>query len=121
MSEMTDQQTGERRRGTQDDQPERRVPRDGARRDGRRRVNAIGASRRATEGLGSLLDRPVEGVVEVSREDDGWLVAVEVLELARVPNTNDVLGVYEVELDPYGGLQGYRRRNRYVRGSSDSD
>jgi Gas vesicle synthesis protein GvpO len=118
---MTDQKAGERRRGRPDEQAERHPQRDGARKDGRRRVNAIGAARRAGESLQALIARPVEGVVEVNREDDGWLVAVEVLELARVPNTNDVLGVYEVELDPYGGLQGYRRRNRYVRGSSDSD
>lgn len=118
---MADQQTSERRRHGQDEQSERRSQRDGAPKDGRRRVNAIGAARRGAEGLQALLARPVEGVVEVSREDEGWLVAVEVLELARVPNTNDVLGVYEVELDPYGGLQGYRRRNRYVRGSSDQD
>lgn len=117
---MTEQKTGERRRSGSDGQAEGRSRRDGAK-NGRRRVNAIGAARRATEGLQALLSRPVEGVVEVNREDDGWLVAVEVLELARVPNTNDVLGVYEVELDPYGGLQGYRRRNRYVRGSSDTD
>jgi hypothetical protein len=118
---MTDQQAGERRRTRPAEHPERRPQQDGARKDGRRRVNAIGAARRAAESLQALIARPVEGVVELSREDDGWLVAVEVLELARVPNTNDVLGVYEVELDPYGGLQGYRRRNRYVRGSSDSD
>jgi hypothetical protein len=86
-----------------------------------RRVNALGAGRRAAEALQALIGRQVEGVVEVVREDEGWLVGVEVLEIARVPDTNDVLGVYEVELDPYGGLQGYRRRNRYVRGSSDSD
>jgi hypothetical protein len=106
---MTDQRTGERRqehsRGN----------------GGRRRVNAIGAARRAAEGLHALVDRPVEGVVEIGREDDGWLVAVEVLEIARVPSTSDVLGVYEVELDPYGSLQGYRRRNRYTRASTDSE
>jgi Gas vesicle synthesis protein GvpO len=118
---MTDQKSGERRRSESDGHAGRHPQRDGARKDGRRRVNAIGAARRAAESLQALIARPVEGVVEVNREDDGWLVAVEVLELARVPNTNDVLGVYEVELDPYGGLQGYRRRNRYVRGSSDSD
>jgi hypothetical protein len=118
---MTDQQAGERRRTRPAEHPERRPQQDGARKDGRRRVNAIGAARRGAESLQALIGRPVEGVVEVGREDDGWLVAVEVLELARVPNTNDVRGVYEVELDPYGGLQGYRRRNRYVRGSSDSD
>ena len=118
---MADQQASERRRSGHDEQAEHPPRRDGGRKDGRRRVNAIGAARRAAEGLQALLSHPVEGVVEVNREDDGWLVAVEVLELARVPNTNDVLGVYEVELDPYGSLQGYRRRNRYVRGSSDTD
>jgi len=118
---MTDQKTGERRRTGSDEHAERRPQRNGGGKDGRRRVNAIGAARRAAESLQALISRPVEGVVEVNREDDGWLVAVEVLELERVPNTNDLLGVYEVELDPYGGLQGYRRRNRYVRGSSDSD
>ena len=92
-----------------------------ARRRVRRRINALGASRRAGAALDSALGRPVEGVVEVVRDADGWLVAVEVLEIARVPNTNDVLGVYEVELDPYGSLQGYRRRNRYTRASTDSD
>ena len=117
---MSDQSTGERRRPASDQQGHGRQQRNGGG-NGRRRVNAIGAARRATEGLQALLARPTEGVVEVGREDDGWLVAVEVLELARVPNTNDVLGVYEVELDPYGGLQGYRRRTRYMRGSSDSD
>src|SRR5215212_10022214 len=99
---MTDQKAGERRRAAPDERTERRPHRNGARNDGRRRVNAIGAARRAGESLQALIGRRVEGVVEVSREDDGWLVAVEVLELERVPNTNDLLGVYEVELDPYG-------------------
>jgi hypothetical protein len=118
---MTDQETGEHRRHRQDEQAEHDSDDRVARRDGRRRVNALGAARRATEALASLIGKPVEGVVEVSREDDGWIVAVEVLEIARVPNTNDVLGAYEVELDPYGTLQGYRRRSRYTRGSTDSD
>jgi hypothetical protein len=118
---MSDQPTGQRRRIGQDGQSSDRPERDGAQKNGRRRVNALGASRRAAESLQALIGRPVEGVVEVSREDDGWLVGVEVLEIARVPNTNDVLGVYEVELDQYGELQGYRRRTRYLRGSTDSD
>ena len=106
---MTDGRTNERRR------PDGRST-------GQRRVNAIGAARRAGESLRSLTRRTVESVVEVSREDGGgWLVAVEVLETPRIPDTSDVLAVYEVELDQYGALQGYRRRERYTRGSSGSD
>jgi hypothetical protein len=119
---MTDQGTEHRRRSRPDEQADRPTQDGhGRRHDGRRRVNALGAARRGAESLSSLIGKPVQGVVEVSREDDGWIVAVEVLEIARVPNTNDVLGVYEVELDPYGTLQGYRRRSRYTRGSTDSD
>jgi len=119
---MADQamRTEEHGRDRQDERSDRR-PKQRAGSAGRRRVNALGASRRAGAALDSLLGRPVEGVVEVTRDGEGWLVAVEVLEIARVPNTNDVLGVYEVELDAYGSLQGYRRRNRYTRGSTDSD
>ncbi len=98
-----------------------RPARSSARGAGRRRVNALGASRRAAAAIDAALGRPVEGVIEVNREGDGWSVAVEVLEIARVPDTNDVLGLYEVELDPYGSLQGYRRRSRYTRASTDSD
>ena len=111
-------QTDDRRRTHHDGQGERRRERG----DGPRRVNALGAARRAGEALQALLHRSVEGVVEVTRDQDGgWVVAVEVLEMTRVPTTSDVLGVYEVELDAYGALQGYRRRSRYVRGSTDSD
>jgi len=116
---MSDQTTDERRRPSRE-RAEPRQRRAGGH-DERRRVNALGASRRAAASLDTLLGRPVEGVVEVTRDGDGWIVAVEVLEIARVPNTNDVLGVYEVELNAYGSLQGYRRRSRYTRGSTDTD
>jgi hypothetical protein len=41
--------------------------------------------------------------------DDRWIVTVEVLELARVPNTMDVLGTFEVTLSEEGELLGFRR------------
>ena len=47
----------------------------------------------------------------------GWRVAVEVLELERIPSTTDVMATYEVRLDDEGELQGYRRVHRYLRGS----
>jgi hypothetical protein len=50
-----------------------------------------------------------------------WRVTVEMLELARVPNTTDVIGAYEVRLDPQGTLHGYRRVRRYTRGEARED
>lgn len=71
--------------------------------------------------LADLTGRELEGVVGLERTDDGWVVDVEVLELRRVPNTTDVLAVYEVALDADGDLDSYRRLHRYERGKVRED
>lgn len=65
--------------------------------------------------LGTLVGCPAEGVVGVRREDHGWLVTVEVLELGRVPESTDVLASYEVTVDENGNVTGYQRVRRYLR------
>jgi hypothetical protein len=59
--------------------------------------------------------------LEWDGDSDTWRVTVEMLELARVPNTTDVIGAYEVRLDPQGSLHGYRRVRRYTRGEARED
>jgi hypothetical protein len=44
-------------------------------------------------------------------------VDVEVVEVRRIPDTTDVLALYEVTTDSDGILQGYRRLRRYARGT----
>jgi hypothetical protein len=56
--------------------------------------------------------------LEWNNDSETWNVTVEVLELARVPNTTDVIGAYEVRLDPQGALHGYKRLRRFARGES---
>jgi len=46
-------------------------------------------------------------------------VAVEVLELRRVPNTMDLLASYEVTLSEDGDVLGMERRRRYHRAAVD--
>ena len=72
-------------------------------------------ARRAGEQLAAMTGKPTEGVVSVRRADGGWTVGVEVVEMRRIPETTDVLAVYEVEMSRAGELQGYRRSARYVR------
>jgi len=79
------------------------------------RVGAADVVRRAKEQIEDLNGRPVEGVLGLERQDDGWVVMLEVLELRRVPNSTDVLGSYEVTLDESGELEQYRRTRRYHR------
>jgi hypothetical protein len=51
--------------------------------------------------------------------DDRWVVTVEVVELARIPNTMDVMGTFEVTLSEEGDLVGLRRSGRHRRSQTD--
>ena len=57
-----------------------------------------------------------EGVTGLEWDGDAWQVTVDVLELARIPNTTDVIGSYVVQLDEKGTLRGLKRAGRYQRG-----
>ncbi|MFG2530345.1 gas vesicle protein [Streptomyces sp. NPDC048516] len=76
-------------------------------------------ARRAAEMLQSLISQRVEGVSAVRRTDDGWCVEVDVLELARIPDTTSLLATYDVRLDDEGELLEYYRTHRYRRGAAD--
>ncbi|APY90653.1 gas vesicle protein [Streptomyces alfalfae] len=75
--------------------------------------------RGAREQLAELTGMTPESVSSFERTENGWLLEVEVLELARVPDTMSLLASYEVQLDPQGELTGYRRLRRYERGRSE--
>ncbi|MFD7392655.1 gas vesicle protein [Streptomyces sp. NPDC059852] len=106
---MTESGTGERRKGSASSAPRRRTVR-----------GAGGAARSAAEALTELIGHPLEGVSAVCRgEDGGWVVDIDVLELARIPDTTSLLATYQVELDRAGELQQYRRIARYRRGAQD--
>ncbi|MEU6996425.1 gas vesicle protein [Streptomyces sp. NPDC046465] len=75
--------------------------------------------RGAREQLAELTGMTPESVSSFERSEDGWLLEIEVLELARVPDTMSLLASYEVQLDPQGELTGYRRLRRYERGRSE--
>ena len=82
-------------------------------------LSAIEAVEHARERLSALLGRHVEGMLGVDRDHGNWIVTAEVVELARIPNTTDVLGEYEVILDKDGEVLRYRRTRRYNRGQVD--
>lgn len=77
------------------------------------------AVRQARVQIAELMGRPVESVLGMDRDDDGWVITVQVVELARIPNSTDVLGDYAVTVDSGGEVVGYRRMRRYNRGQSD--
>ncbi|WP_234379386.1 gas vesicle protein [Streptomyces caniscabiei] len=75
--------------------------------------------RHARTQLAELTGMAPESVSSFEQSEDGWTLEVEVLEIARVPDTMSLLASYRVELDPRGELTGYRRVRRYERGRAD--
>ncbi|MFJ4622107.1 gas vesicle protein [Streptomyces sp. NPDC088812] len=76
--------------------------------------------REARSQLAELTGMTAESVSSFEQTEDGWSLEVEVLELARVPDTMSLMASYQVELDPQGQLTGYRRVRRYERGRADA-
>ncbi|MER6074129.1 gas vesicle protein [Streptomyces sp. NPDC001817] len=76
--------------------------------------------RQARAQLTELTGLSPESVTSFEQTEDGWVLEVEVLELARVPDTMSLMASYQVELDQEGRLTGYRRVHRYERGRSDA-
>jgi hypothetical protein len=81
------------------------------------RARPMDRAREAARQLAQLTGRPVEGVSGVGPTDDGWRVTVDVVEVARIPSSADVVACYEIVLDDDGELLGYERVGRYVRGA----
>ncbi len=84
-------------------------------------VNPAQLARTARAQLAELTGRPAESVLGLHKDDDGWRVTVEVVELSRVPNSTDLLGCYVVTFDDDGELVGYERVRRYQRGQAGGD
>jgi Gas vesicle synthesis protein GvpO len=65
--------------------------------------------------LRDLLGEEPESVSGISSSNGTWTVALELVEVHRIPETTDVLASYEVVLDDDGDLVRLERRRRYFR------
>lgn len=84
-----------------------------------KKLGARAVARAAVEQVVEMTGKSPEGVTSVSRSDEGWLVGVEVVETERIPDSADVLAIYEADLDEDAELMSYRRVRRYPRGRGD--
>lgn len=88
--------------------------------DGNNSLSATELARAALTTVGELTGYRPEAAtgLEWDGDSDSWCITVEALELAKIPNTTDVLGTYEVRLDGEGTLRGYKRVRRFTRGEA---
>jgi Gas vesicle synthesis protein GvpO len=71
----------------------------------------------ARDQLAQITGYEAQGVSELRRnEDGGWTATVELLEMSRIPPSDDLLASYRAEFDESGELLGYERVSRYARG-----
>lgn len=63
----------------------------------------------AEEELPVLTHLKVAGVIGALKKEDGWHVKVEMVERHALPDSQDLLGIYEVILDDGGRLINYER------------
>ncbi|MCG2826205.1 MAG: gas vesicle protein [Thermoplasmatales archaeon] len=59
--------------------------------------------------LEKTLNKKPESVISVNKEGKEWKVLAEVLERRAVPDTQDILGRYELRMDEKGELLGYKQ------------
>ena len=55
-------------------------------------------------------------VIQTFKDDQGWHVRVEMLEMSRIPPATDVLGDYEVVLGDDGDMLRFERKRTRLRG-----
>lgn len=84
-------------------------------------MDGLAIARRASEALAEQTGLHPEKVVGVAKNDTGWQVSVDVVELRRIPDSEDVLATYAVDLDEQGDVVGYHRARRYLRGQVGGD
>jgi hypothetical protein len=85
------------------------------------RLSARDLTIAARDTIEDLTGFPPESVSGLQWDGETWLVTVDVRELERIPSTTDLLATYVVQLDDDGGLLGYKRTKRFVRGQAEEE
>ncbi|APX96429.1 gas vesicle protein GvpO, halophile-type [Natronorubrum daqingense] len=81
-------------------------------------AGVLGVRQSVQSSAGELIGREFDAVSEIVPTDDGWRAVVEVIERRSVPDTQDIIGRYEIELTEDAVVHGYRRLDRYRRGDT---
>jgi hypothetical protein len=84
-------------------------------------MNASEVIQKAQQEFVKLGKTPADGVTGLSKTEHGWSVLLEALERKAIPDTMDVLGLYEIRLDDEGNLLGLERKRLRKRGETKED
>lgn len=84
-------------------------------------MNLMEVIERAKKELKEVTNLEVSNVVGISKtEEDGWLVTVELIERKSIPDTQDLIGTYNVIYNDNGeGMISYERTRVHRRMDSE--
>ncbi len=74
---------------------------------------------RARVDFSKATNSKVDGITGFCKANDGWSVSLEVLERKAIPDSMDILGIYEVNLDSEGNFTSFERKK--LRKRSDTN
>lgn len=74
-----------------------------------KKLDIIEVAEKALTVIESLLNKKAEGIISVTEEGEEWKVLAEMLERKAVPDTQDILSIYELKLSGNLELTGYKR------------
>jgi hypothetical protein len=72
----------------------------------------------AKDEMSKLTGLQPDSVCGLRHDSDGWHVTLDMVELERIPQSNDLLDEYEAVLDDQGNVVNYQRTRRFSRGES---
>jgi hypothetical protein len=84
-------------------------------------ADLVDVRNRAGEVAEKLVGSPLDAVTGVERDGDEWHAVVDVVERSAVPDTQDILGRYEIRFDDDASVVGYRRRTRFRRSDTTDE
>ena len=84
-------------------------------------MNANEIVAKAREEFISLGKKSADGITGLSKTEEGWSILMEAVERKAIPDTMDVLGLYEIHLDNEGNLLGMDRKKLRKRGETQED
>jgi len=84
-------------------------------------MNIKEASEAAKKKLADVLNKKPNSTISISKEGEGWLATVEIIDEEFLPGKNlqsmsDLMGVYEVKLDSKGEIINYNKKSSHKRG-----
>ncbi len=82
-------------------------------------MNADEIVQKAQEQFNKLSKLPISSVTGLSTTDGEWVVSLEAVERKAIPETMDIIGLYEIHLDSDGNLIRFDRKKLRKRGETE--